>query len=246
VTLTTFRDTLRNSLPRWLQGDNAVTRAGRLVYAFGVHLDAVADALVGGVKSRFPGVYSTETIPVIGRERRIIRGPFEGDDQYAARLRGAFDAHRRAGNPFALLEQLRAHLAPETPGVLVSVVNRNGTVYARDSSGAPSVTGGTWDWDATPELWSRFWVVLRATKWTDEGINSAPGVFGEAGTMGSTATVEEVAAVRSIVSQWTPPHAQCVNVIVVLDGAAWDADQPDGDWDLWGNRNPAAVYWDGT
>lgn len=243
MSLRTHRDAIRDTAPRWLQG----TWGGRLLYSLALVLDGMGDALAAGLKMRFPGLYSTESLPLIGRERRIVRGPGETDGQFAARLRMWLDSHRRAGNPFALLEQLRAYLLPENPSIVLEVINRNGVRYLLSNSGEASVfTGETWDWDNHPDQWSRFWVVLNNTKWDQSGITWGSATWGDGSAWGCDATPAEVTGVRNLVKAWTPPHAKCENVVVVFDAFGFSLTPPDGTWDYHINRSPAAAYWGGT
>lgn len=106
--IVTFRDTLWRVTPPWLQRG----LAREILYSIGVQLDAAGDAVVAGVKLRFPGVYSAESLPLIGRERRIRRGLSEDASSYSARLVRWFTDHRVRGGAYAMLQQLWYHYAP--------------------------------------------------------------------------------------------------------------------------------------
>src|ERR1044072_31681 len=105
----TFRDRMREQWsPPWLgEGNNE-----RLGYATALQADMLGDALAAALLSRFPGLYTEETLPLIGRERRIARGPSEPSGSYAGRLVRWLDGHARRGNPYALLQQIFAYYAP--------------------------------------------------------------------------------------------------------------------------------------
>lgn len=109
--LITFRDTLWSICPPWLQTGTAQ----KILYAIAVQLDAAGDALVAGVKMRFPGLYSFDSLSELSRERRIRPGLNELDENFATRLTRWFDDHRRRGGPYALLTQLYYHYAPNCP-----------------------------------------------------------------------------------------------------------------------------------
>jgi len=109
--LITFRDTVWSICPPWLQTGTAQ----KILYAIAVQLDAAGDALVAGVKMRFPGLYSFDSLSEISRERRIRPGLNELDENFTLRLRRWFDDHRRRGGPYALLTQLYYHYAPNCP-----------------------------------------------------------------------------------------------------------------------------------
>ena len=104
----TFRDLMRQISPPWLQRG----LAEKIGYAITVQVDAMGEALDAGMRMRFPNVYSAETLPVIGRERRIRRGRNEAAATYAARLRRWLQDHQRRGGPHALLAQLRGYYLP--------------------------------------------------------------------------------------------------------------------------------------
>lgn len=242
MTVQTFRDAIVQTAPKWLRG----FWGARFLYALGVQLDAVGDAVVASVKMRMPGLYDHETLPLIGRQRRLTRTPTETDAQYAARLEQWRQVNGRRGNPFALMEQIRAHLAPDA--VRVAVVNNQGHRLEIETDGTPSVVGATsWDWDGDADRWSRCWVILYDADWVAEPvIGAGPPIGDYPGTIGSSATTVEVGRVRTIVNEWGAAHARIVNTIVVLDETAWELAQPDGDWDWEENRNAAVVYWKGS
>ena len=108
--IVTHRDTIRKSAPPWLQHGIAE----KLLYAIAVQLDALGDGIVAGVKLRFPGVYSMESLGLIGAERRIRRGLYEADENYAQRLTRWWTDHATRGGPYALLNQLWYHYAPNS------------------------------------------------------------------------------------------------------------------------------------
>lgn len=119
----TFRDTMWRSVPPWLK----IGTAQRFLYAIAVQLDAAGDAIVAGVKMRFPGLYSSDSLPQIGAERRIRRGLAESDENYTARLVRWFTDHRRRGGPYSLLTQLWFHYAPNN--FPIALWYRSGTRY---------------------------------------------------------------------------------------------------------------------
>jgi len=105
----TFRDAIWRASPPWLKTGTAQ----RILYSIAVQIDAAGDAITAGVKLRFPGVYTFESLPLIGRERRIRRGRAEADENYSARLLRWLEDHKTRGGPYALLTQLYYHYAPD-------------------------------------------------------------------------------------------------------------------------------------
>lgn len=177
----TFRDRVARFVPPWLQfGNNA-----KLLYAVLVQLDIMGDALVAGVKSRFPGHYSFDSLSQLGRERRIVRGPNEPDATYAGRLIRWLDDHRTRGGPYAMLAQIYAFYAPNN--FAVDLVYRNGRRYRMDADG--NIVRDQIDWhpDTMPEKWARWWLFY----WTDAF--PAP-------------TPEQIATLKLVPTEWNAAH----------------------------------------
>lgn len=179
----TFRDRIAMFVPPWLQlGNNA-----KLLYAILVQVDAMGDALAAGVRMRFPGSYSPESLSLIGRERRIARGAAEPDDTYAARLRRWLVDHSTRGGPYALLAQIHAFYAPNA--FPVDLVYRNGRRYRMDASGAITRDTINFQPDNRPEQWARWWLFY----WTD----AYPAPLSEA----------QLAELRLVPREWNAAHA---------------------------------------
>lgn len=254
----TFRDAIRRASPSWLTGYWGY----RLLYAMAIQLDALGDAVTFGVKLRFPGVYSGESLPLIGRERGIVRGFDETDAAYTARLLRWLDALRRKGSPYELLRQLRGYLTGHD--VRIRVVNNGGAWYTQNVDGSTEyVLAANWNWDGSTAAWSRFWVILYppAELWTRDGTWGDGSVWGDDGTTwGCTAPIEQAETIRGIVAEWSGAHSRCVNIIVSFDPAAFNPTDttpplPDGTWGHWGKlvggvmvpaRDARALYMDGV
>lgn len=237
------RDALFATVPRWLSG----FFGSRLFFAINGQLDPMGDGLVAAIKLRKPGLYSPSTLPMIGRDRRITRTPSETDDAFAARCRQWRQINARRGNPFALMEQVQGQLAPDA--VRLAVVSNNGNRLELAADGTPSIVGATaWDWDGDADKWSRVWLLIYDSDWLSDGTWGDAGNWGDdpTATIGSDATLIEVARVRDIVNEWGAAHARVVHIVIVLDETAWEAAQPDGDWDGYSNRNADVAYWKGT
>jgi hypothetical protein len=142
--LLTHRDTLRAISPPWLQNG----LAQKILYAVAVQLDAAGDALLAGVKMRFPNLYSAESLALIGRERRIRRGLVEADQSYTNRLIVWRETHKRRGGAYAMLTQLFIHYAPNNFPIMLAY--RSGAQYDLAVDGtitrvvAPTLDGAEW------------------------------------------------------------------------------------------------------
>lgn len=99
--------------PYWILGSNS----GRVVYSIGLLLDMATEWLYQGIQQRFPLVCDAGALPHLGRDLGILRGLREGTDAYRRRLSLWAPTHRRAGTPFAILEQAQAYFAPQVPRV---------------------------------------------------------------------------------------------------------------------------------
>jgi hypothetical protein len=262
-----FRDFIREISPPWLRRE----WGEKYLYAPGVLVDGVTEWMLQGVRARFPQKGTPTALGAIGRDRRIVRGFAETDAAYQVRLLKWLDSWRIAGNPVAMLEQLAGYLSPFE--VRIRTVSHKGTWFTREPDGTIEIhrKQGNWDWDGEPpQKWSRFWVIIYplASGVFTEGpsYNTAQlygGGYGLAptATRGTTATIEQVVAIRQLVREWKPAGTRCIKIIIAFDAASFDptdppgAPLPDG---LWGNdakvvagtyvpsRLSTARYWAGT
>jgi hypothetical protein len=257
-----FRNTISKIAPSWL----TTGEGERVLYSLMLVCDAFAERARLGVLARFPERAPEDALGPIGRDRRIIRGINEAAESYAARLVRWLDDWRTAGNPFALMGQLRAYCNTD---LMIRTVDARGNWYTIETDGTPSfsIAQANWHWDDSASTqWSRFWVILYppATLWTEGagwGDADAPAWGDNDVTWGSTATAEQVASIQSIVRAWKPAGTRCVNIIIAFDPASFDptaavdaTGMPDGLWKHW-SKNVAGVqvparlstarYWDG-
>lgn len=196
---TTFRDRLRNLwTPPWLRNGNAE----KFLYAMGVQVDMLGEALVAGIKSRFPGLYSDESLPVIGRERRIARGPAETSATYAVRLRRWLDDHRLRGGPYAMLAQLYAYHAPNNFDV--ALVYRNGRRFLMDAAGAITTDVVAFHPDTYPLQWARWWLFM-----------SVP-------SLALPLTSQEEASYKLVPRQWNAAHTQGTLMLLGSGAELWN------------------------
>jgi hypothetical protein len=156
----TFRDTIRAKSPTWLQ----IGHAQKLLYAVALQLDAFGDALVAGVKLRFPGLYTNESLPMIGRERRIRRGRIEPNSVYAVRLRRWLQDHQRRGGAYALLAQLYAYYAPAA--FPIDLLYRSGRIFRMEADG--DITRDYYNpHDVKYPQWARWFLLFYTDTYSD-------------------------------------------------------------------------------
>lgn len=210
----TYRKWAIDNAPTWLRG----TWGGKLVETLGFLFDAIEETNfeAGAAGTLEAPTFPTDAIALIGSERNMERYTAETDDQYKARVQGAWVAWPQAGTTNGVLSQL-------TAGGFTAALKE-----MRD-----------WDWDGDAANWSRFWVVVAATGWSPTHWGDGRS-WGE-GVWGADATAAEAATLIRIVRKWKPGHV-VATIVVVLDDVAWAAGQPDGTWGDPANRNPAALY----
>lgn len=212
--------------PPWLMR----RRGGAILGAFCDVLDDVLDFTAYGVRARFPGDWldpfpmpipylASDSLSVVGRERRISRGPNEADDVYASRLRRWLVDHQRRGNPIAMLRQLEAFW--------VSAPKRISLRYARgtwwtldpdtlDADGNATITRSTHTSNADPARWARMSVVYE--------LDADPGSL----------SATDVDNFTRIPREWTAGHVLMQVVLLWSPGAMWGDGHEWGDGTEWG------------
>lgn len=199
----------------------------RFIGALGLMLDSVAELYNFAVRSSWVGDPSGigpayDALGPAGSEQSLPRYPNETWDSYHARLQGGWETWEFAGVEATIIEQLALY------GVTAHIVHNE-----------------EWNWDNNPDWWSRFWVVITDHPWTLPGTLGDGSVLDGTATLGSSATVEEVREVRSIVNKWKPSRWVCSSIIVVLNPVVWPLEQPNGTWGKRWNRSASACYWPG-
>lgn len=268
--MATFRDKAWTLSPARLR----TAAAARFVYALiGTPLDAIAEAANQATKARFPSLAPDDALAYHGRDRGIVRGTAEAAESYRARLLLWIEAWRGAGIGRGMLDQLAGFILPKV--ATIRIWTQVGVVYTRAKDGTFTIeraTGGGWNWDGQTSLWARFWVIFYSpivggvlepgAPWDRDGTWGDGEVWGSDphATWGSTATIEEVTAIRGIVDDWRPAPSVCKNIIVAFDSTIFDPGDtapplPDGTWGHWGRyvsgarraaRDPRAIYWRGV
>jgi hypothetical protein len=248
--------------------------AARMVYSFvGLPLDMIAEGAKESVLARFPNECAEDALPYHGRDRGIRRGMLEPAESYRARLLLWIESWRGAGVGRAMLDQLQGFLIPKK--AKIRLWTQVGVVYTLDADGTFTIeraTGDGWNWDGNASLWARFWVIFYSpivdgdldedAPWDRDGDWGDGELWGTdpSATWGSTATIEQVQAVRGIIDDWRPAASVCKNIIVSFDRTAFDPSDtapplPDGTWGHWSindagvqvaSRNDDAIYWDGV
>lgn len=235
MALVKFRDSIREISPRWL----AKGLAEKVLYAIAVHFDLLGDAAVDAVRRRFPGEEGNDALHLIGRDRKIPRGPNEPASDYVGRLLEWLETHKRRGNPYVMLEQLFGFWKGTVGLSIAKLLYRSGRRFTLDFSDGSiardeisSNLDGESDvahWYLTFDPWHE--AFTNDGKWGD----GAPTWGDDAGLVwGSGLTIDKAAEVTRVPAEWNAAHAD--GTIILTDGNA----------ELWGEAgswNPLDGKW---
>ncbi len=237
--LRNFRNGIRSLSPRWL----TTGRALRILYVFGLHVDAILDAFVAALKHKLPGSTTrTDSLGIVGSERRMIRGLNETDANYLQRLRGYVDSHKHRGSAYELLRQIRIYFAPAYFKIALSYPG--GRLIEQSTAGVITDNPTTFV-PANVAQWARQKLIYSVSPSpSPDGTWGSGGVW-DAGVWGSDLTAAAVANYRSIPSAWTAAHM--LTTITLLDASTELWGYPAGIWGdagTWGSGTGIAVTFD--
>lgn len=244
-----FRESIINIAPPWLQKGTGLA----LLTSIGTVIDALGDWQRWGVRASLPTTAPPDALHLIGNDRQIDRGPNEPAPGYAVRLQRAFDTWKGAGGAATMLQQLLAYYTGGTLPTAMRAVSDSSVWHELDMVTGDvtrtKVTPRNWIWDAfTGTRWWRGWVIIDSTggpyalkRWGDGH------TYGDGTTWGSTATAEEAASIRKIVSKWKPANVTA-RVIIAFSSTIFRRTDtappnPNGNYDVDANRDPNAIYW---
>ncbi len=208
-----YRDYASRLLPPWLANKPRFIAWLRGLLA---PLDAEADRLIAAAQAGRLDATPEDALDRAGEDRRLPRYGVETVAGYRARLSRAFPLWERSGTPAGLLEALETAL----PGHQWSLLE-----WRDNPSASFWVSPG---WGAS--FWSQFIVRVRSELWEPWLVGAAPTgsglLVGAAGlSVGSTATLAEVAQARRVVLDWKGAHTRAVGVELDL--------QPSGEIAFW-------------
>jgi hypothetical protein len=177
--------------PPWLRGRWGEAWNGTV----GLAMDMVAEGAMQAVKARFIKGAPSDALPYAGTDRQIERAPGESDDQYRARLLGAFETWRLAGTNKGITTALAVIGYP------------NARVFESH------------DWFPGNPRWWRFWVVIDPphgfTTWkVGDGTKLGMKLLG----LDKAGDKSAVDLLRRVVRKWKAAHTVCEKLIVVLSG----------------------------
>ncbi len=244
---TKFRDVYEQIIPRWMHG----FRLWRVGYAVALHLDILGDAAAAAIKIGWPGGYSSEADPLIGKDRRIIRGPTQPDASFEADCRSWLDIHARKGNRWLILERVLAAFA--TAPAWAQIIDNDGATYTLSTDGSMTYASRSWNWDNHPEYTGRFWLVvpnsivgLVPSTVTWDELDQAAAQWDQPPRLWDFEWNVWPETLQSLVEAYRSEHAFCDCICIVDDEYNWDLAVPDGTWGNADNRSIAAYYATGT
>jgi hypothetical protein len=252
ITITGMRDRIKALSPSWLQDGTSE----RLMYVYGLALDALLDKLTQGALGRFPTRASAAANTLTGADRLMQQGLTEADASYAVRLQRAFDSWRFAGSARGVLSELLGYLLAKTPAVRTVATRYNRTTYpgtmvssqwdeypaGRDPSAEPihtlvTASGGNWDWDSLSRVsgswsWWGDFAVLESVAPNDwiakEGTWGSGGRWGDGKAWGVDAAASVGRGIVAIVTQRKAAQSWFRFIIVSFDATLFDSTQPAG------------------
>lgn len=214
--LRTYVQWALDNSPPWLHG----TWGFKLITYIGQTFDdAYTEAFEAGAAGSVGApTFPADALPLLGSERNIERYPAETDDEYAARVKGAWESWAQAGTMRIVAE----------------------LTYLGVTAVIKEVHTAGWDWDGDTDSWSRFWAIITDHDWEPIYWGSGGAAWGE-GVWGCDATQAEAGTLLRLIRKWKPGHVVPITV-VVMNESTWDSEQPDGTWDDPANRSTAAIY----
>lgn len=241
--LVTFRDAIFTDLPPWLKR----FWGARFIYSMVLVADAFGVAAKQALLARFPGFNSTATAQLC-RDRVLFRGPHETDAQIVARLMLWLESKRLLGHPLGQMQQLAAYCTPSP--VHMRIVFANGR-YWDWNAGTVTIGSMSWNWDGNSSLPARFWLILyEPSFWTDDGTFADDGYVGDGGVLGigpindvlAGTVYGTVQGIANVIKSQGSGNIRHMGTIVVWNETTWNAQQPNGTWDVMSHRNPNAAY----
>lgn len=234
-----FRESLLAISVPWM----ATHWSSRYQYVSNLALDILSQRTTEGVEARFPGLGTTTALPYIGTDRNIDRGPTELETSYIDRLIKWLDSWRIAGHPYAVLSQVSSYFLPAL--IKITSVSNHGRWHFLENGSlsyfksGPIGALGNWNWDNQPNKWWRAWDILDGV-FEQDGTWDDPGTWDDGGTWDTTATPQDVAAIRRLISKWKSKGVVVFPIINFDPGyfqhlnARNGAGLPDGAWGSWG------------
>jgi len=253
-------DRIEGALPEWML---ELLHWRDLAITIALGMDALIDGAIEFALAAMPGQNrfapllggfpNTDALPLLGRDRRIVRGFTEGPEDYALRLRHFREAWRAAGTGFGVLEQVRGVLGPNPPRVRAVTasgfwytIEPDGTrkLHTPDGTGFQIAPDGTssaltapahpfdWDSETHPPNPFRFFIIIYAP--TNPPLTGTGGVYGwglrfygtPLETLGTSSTIPHVAMIRGLIGDCKTEGVDCHKIIIAFDPDSFDPETP--------------------
>lgn len=249
----TFENTLIGRVTPWLRR----TVGGPIMRGLGAPLDALAALSREAIKARFPDATREDALAVIGKERRIRRGPIEDATTYASRLAPWLDDHRTRGGPYALARQL--YLFWKTAlGADFEIVYYSGRRFSVDgATGVVAMDDWTWSLGTADESGNgaQFWIFFHVTGLSAILVDETGAEFVTDGgatiladiLAGGALTDAEAEEFRCVPREWNAAHVSKITIVLLYGtGRLWDYPDPPtyttwASTSTWGEPDPAIV-----
>lgn len=245
-----IRNILGTNLPSWLADKFPVAASYgfRFLFVCATFVDSEIDRMLQGSLAK-DGWGDPSALKYVGQARGIVRGRYDTDDQYRAKLRTWIDRHKERGQQRRLAREIWEYLGDDGGGASrVRVINRAGWWVTYEADGSLVETqSDVWDWDSVshPERsddpdttwWSDLWVVIYPSwAFRADTLGDLTGADGFA--LGHMAPIEHTDDLKTIFREWKSGH-ECIRCVVwTTDPDFADPDVPasgpDGTWGGWG------------
>ena len=225
---------------------------GGFLEACALTYDGVIERLYQGLAFTRPLDCDSSALPYLSRDRGIRIYDSEPVDSKRYRLSIWRQLRRQFGTHIGVMNNIAPFFLPYTPRIRVVHQDGNGgraTWYTREADGTISVykaEPSNWAWDAHPEWWSRFWVIIYVDdiglppqpEWDEgqlwDGGSYWDGLINEAGIADLVAGIQEAQS-DCVEVLWgvifaTDPASFDPTATAVVDADGWST-LPNGKWD---------------
>lgn len=255
-----IRHALKSFVPNWLADIPGLNTGFSVLFIMALMMDCIVEVMLQGLFAAWPGKGTASALPYIGRSRGLIRGEYDTDEMYAAKLRGWLSVWQEAGSDEQLARLLGDYFGQSAPfavPALVRVWNRSGHVTSYDGTDVTVNEVPDWDWDELgfPERaawWSDVFITVtledgRWPSYPNLGDPTWVSYWGNPTSPGLGHAVPNGVPddVKVIVSVFKGAHTYVEALVFTPDGnifnpLSFDATYPDG---YWGNfsRNIAGT-----
>lgn len=200
---------LMNMSPTWMSREFGEKFVIGLMGYFG---DALLESSANAARSPWllEDTSPQDAVDLQANETELRRYPNESDDAHRDRVQDPWTTWAFAGS--------QEGTGGDGEGI-------EGQLHLAGYPNAVTIADYEWTFDASAGVWwSRFWVILPFGDhdWDDDGIWSDPGNYDDGGLWDTTASLEEIYALRQLIRTFKAGHDICPYIIALRDGEVWD------------------------